>query len=100
MSYSKKLSWGLTHTEMPTNANVPPLDSFEHEHNVAERHVPGFDDRLSSVLNPPKGQDRIACEQYDTHTWAPGGSGTRRSGCGPTSGPVPSESAARVPQKL
>ena len=85
---------------MPTDKNVPPLDSFEHEHNVAERHVPGFDDRLSGVLNPPKGQDRIACEQYDTHTWAPGGSGERRSGCSPTQAGIGSEQFGTVKSKL
>ena len=85
---------------MPPDKNVPPLDSFEHEHNVAERHVPGFDDRLSGVLNPPKGQDRIACEQYDTHTWSPGGSGTRRSGCGPTQAGIGSEQFGTVKSKL
>ena len=85
---------------MPTNKNVPPFDSFEHEHNVAERQVNGFDSRLSGVLNPPKGKDRIASEQYDTHTWSPGTGGTRHPGQPHTPGPVPSETAARVASKL
>lgn len=85
---------------MPTNKNVPPFDSFEHEHNVAERQVNGFDSRLSGVLNPPKGKDRIASEQYDTHTWAPGTSGTRQSGCSPMHSNLVTESAARVHSKL
>jgi hypothetical protein len=77
---------------MPPDKNVPPLDSFEHEHNVAERHVPGFDDRLSGVLNPPKGQDRIKREQYATTTIRPGAPNERKSGIEVNKGSaIPSE---------
>ena len=51
---------------MPTDKNIPPLDSFEHEHQVIEKRVDAHDPLLSSVLNPPRGEDRIATEQYDT----------------------------------
>ena len=86
---------------MPTNANIPPMDSFEHEHNITERRVDMKDPILSGdPFNPARGKDRISCEQYDTHTWAPGGSGQRRSGHGHMQGPTTSESAARVQSKL
>ena len=88
---------------MPTNANVPPMDSFESDNKAfqEDKRVEVRDSLLSGVINPARGEDRISCEQYDTHTWAPGGSGTKCSGEGPgRPGPVNSESAARVPSKL
>ena len=87
---------------MPTEKNIPPFDSFVHEHQVTEKRVDMKDPILSGdVFNPARGKDRITCEQYDTHTWAPGASGTRCSGEGPgRAGPVNSETAARVPSKL
>ena len=86
---------------MPTDKNVPPMDSFEHEHNITERRVDMKDPILSGdPFNPARGKDRITCEQYDTHTWAPGSSGQRRSGCSPMQAGMPSESATRVQSKL
>ena len=50
---------------MPTDKNVPPLDSFEHEHNVKEAHVHACGDTLlTQVLNPPKGEDRVSGNDY------------------------------------
>ena len=86
---------------MATDKNVPPMDSFEHEHNITERRVDIKDPILSGdPFNPARGKDRITCEQYDTHTWAPGSSGQRRSGCSPMQAGMPSESATRVQSKL
>jgi hypothetical protein len=85
---------------MPTDKNVPPFDSFEHEHQVFERRVELGDPHLNGCLNPAKGTDRIAHEQYATHTWSPGGSGTCKSGMGPMQAGIGSETAARVQSKL
>ena len=87
---------------MPTNANVPPMDSFESDNKAfqEDKRVEVRDSLLSGVINPARGEDRVSCEQYDTHTWAPGGSGQRRSGHGHMAGPTDSESAARVQSKL
>ena len=87
---------------MPTNANVPPMDSFESDNKAfqEDKRVEVRDSLLSGVINPARGEDRVSCEQYDTHTWAPGSSGQRRSGCSPMQAGMPSESAARVQSKL
>jgi hypothetical protein len=86
---------------MPTNKNVPPFDSFDYEHASPSKHVGMGDGHLDAVFNPVKGPDRIAQEQYETHTWAPGRSGVRMSGEGAgRQGPVSSESDARVHSKL
>jgi hypothetical protein len=51
---------------VPTDKNVPPFDSFEHEHNVPEKHVHACGDPLlTAILNPPKGQDRVAGNDYE-----------------------------------
>ena len=52
------------------------------------------------VVNPARGEDRIHREQYDTHTWAPGSSGTKRKGCSPTQAGIGSEQFGVVPSKL
>lgn len=86
---------------MPTNPNVPPIDSFEHEYQMNARRVDMKDAILNGdVFNPAVGADRVACEQYDTHTWAPGSSGTRRTGCSPMQAGIGSEQFAVVPSKL
>ncbi len=88
---------------MPTDKNVPPLDSFESDQKalMGETRVDmRGDSHLTRVFNPVRGEDRVSSEQYDTHTWAPGGSGERRSGRRISGSPVPGESAARVPSKL
>ena len=85
---------------MPTNKNVPPFDSFDHEHASPSKHVGMGDGHLDSVFNPVKGPDRIHREQYATHTWAPGGSGTRNAGGAHDAGPVESESTDTVASKL
>ena len=87
---------------MATDKNVPPMDSFESDNKAfhEDKRVEVRDSLLSGVINPARGEDRISCEQYDTHTWAPGSSGQRRSGHGHMQGPTTSESVARVPSKL
>ena len=48
---------------------------------TAGRHVHGGgDSHLTSALNPPHGQDRIAREQYATTTIRPGAPNERRPG--------------------
>ena len=87
---------------MATDKNVPPMDSFESDNKAftQDARVEVRDSLLSGVVNPARGEDRVSCEQNDTHTWAPGGSGQRRSGHGHMAGPTDSESAARVPSRL
>ena len=87
---------------MATDKNVPPMDSFESDNKAftQDARVEVRDSLLSGVVNPARGEDRVSCEQYDTHTWSPGGSGEKRSGHGHMQGPTPSETAARVPSKL
>ena len=87
---------------MATHANVPPMDSFESDNKAftQDARVEVRDSLLSGVVNPARGEDRVSCEQYDTHTWSPGSSGERRSGHGHMQGPTTSETAARVPSKL
>ncbi len=87
---------------MPTDKNVPPLDSFESDGAAfaQEKHVGMKDGHLDSMFNPPKGKDRVSCEQYDTHTWAPGTSGTRKSGCSPLEAGIRSEQFGVVKSKL
>ena len=87
---------------MATDKNVPPMDSFESDNKAftQDARVEVRDPLLSGVVNPARGEDRVSCEQYDTHTWSPGSSGERRSGHGHMQGPTTSETAARVPSKL
>jgi hypothetical protein len=73
---------------MPTDKNVPPLDSFERDgaQFAPEKRIDMHGDgHLGDVFNPTRGKDRLGLrgEQYDTHTWSPGGSGERRSGSSP-----------------
>ena len=87
---------------MPTNANIPPMDSFESDNKAfqEDKRVEVRDSLLSGVINPARGEDRVSCEQYDTHTWAPGSSGTKRKGCSPLEAGIGSEQFGVVPSKL
>lgn len=87
---------------MATDKNVPPMDSFESDNKAftQDARVEVRDSLLSGVVNPARGDDRIHREQYDTHTWAPGGSGTKRKGCSPLEAGIGSEQFGVVPSKL
>jgi hypothetical protein len=86
---------------MPTDKNIPPLDSFEHEHKVTERRVDMKDSILSGdTFNPAKGADRIATEQYDTTTFNPGRPNTETKGVGQLQAGIHSEQFATVKSKL
>ena len=88
---------------MATHKNVPPMDSFESDNKAfqEDKRVEMKDARLSGdVFNPARGADRVSCEQYDTHTWAPGSSGTKRKGCSPLEAGIGSEQFGVVPSKL
>jgi hypothetical protein len=89
---------------MPTDANVPPLDSFESDNKAfqEDKRVEMRDRHLNACLNPDKGADRPVHNQYDRTIWAPGRENTIERGGKLAGSPegVTSESAARVASKL
>ena len=81
------------------------MDSFESDGAAFAQEKPVDmlgDGHLGDVFNPAKGKDRVGMrgEQYDTHTWSPGGSGERRSGSSPLEAGIQREQFGTVKGRL
>ena len=53
---------------MPTNANVPPHDSFEDDNKAfqEDKRVEMKDAHLNGIFNPARGEDRRMSETHAT----------------------------------